>query len=79
MMSDSPGNPPSLISPDDAVTRGAAAATTPAKSMRDMLGIRDPSAGKNGEEVQKQREKTAYVKAVGLGEVESADRMTVTS
>jgi serine/threonine-protein kinase SRPK3 len=79
MMSDGPGNPPSLTSPDGVVTRGATAAATPPKSMRDMLGIRDPSAGKNGEEVQKQREKTAYVEADELGEVGSANRATVTS
>lgn len=39
---------------------GAIASTTSPKSMRDILGIRDPSLSKNGEEVQKQREKTAY-------------------
>lgn len=46
---------------------GAIASTTPPKSMRDMLGIRDPSSGKNGEEVQKQREKTAYDQSGELG------------
>lgn len=56
--------------PDGVVTRGAVASTTPPKSMRDMLGIRDPSSGKNGEEVQKQREKTAYDENAELGSCE---------
>lgn len=38
--------------------------------MRDMLGIRDSSSSKNGEEVQKQREKTAYDENVKLGSCE---------
>lgn len=38
---------------------GAVASTTPPKSMRDLLGIKDNVIG-NGEDAQKQREKTAY-------------------
>lgn len=63
MMNESPGNFSRVtFSPrqEGVVMIGAIASTTPPKSMRDMLGIRDPSQGKNGEEVQKQREKTAY-------------------
>ena len=43
---------------DGILMTGAVASTTPPKSMRDLLGLKDNVAG-TGEEVQKQREKTA--------------------
>lgn len=66
MMTESPSNSPvdGFATPTESslLTR-VAASTTPPKSMRDLLGIRDGIAG-NGEEVQKQREKTAYARNV---------------
>ena len=42
---------------------GSVVSTTPPKSMRDMLGIKEPSSiGNGGDDTQKQREKTAYVR-----------------
>lgn len=43
------------------VTVGAVDSLATPKSMRDLLGIKDPNTlGNNGDEAQKQREKTAY-------------------
>ena len=66
MMTESPGNSPieGPGTPKEGVKMsGAAVSTTPPKSMRDILGIKDNSTasgnGGNGEDAQKQREKTA--------------------
>ena len=72
MMTESPGNSPlrgSATPKDGLVMSGAVDSATPTKSMRDLLGLKDPpsttspSPSKDGsrDEVQKQREKTAYV------------------
>lgn len=64
MMTESPGNSPThgFATPKDSIVMsGAIASTTPPKSMRDLLGIKEPgNVGNGGEDVQKQREKTAY-------------------
>ena len=74
VMSESPGNtsPTSLVTPgkEDIITGGTVATSSP-KSMRDLLGIKDPvsaTALTNGDDAaQKQREKTAYVALCKLG------------
>lgn len=64
MMSESPGNTPIYGTPtldDSIVTIDAVDSVATSKSMRDLLGIKDPNGiGSNGDEAQKQREKTAY-------------------
>lgn len=65
MMTESPGKSPlaaRLPFKDGIVTSSFVASTTPPKSMRDILGIKDPAIiGSSGEDAQKQREKIAYV------------------
>lgn len=63
MMSESPGELPSRSLGQLGSRRlmsDATVATTPSKSMRDLLGIKESNLGTGGEEAQKQREKTAY-------------------
>ena len=48
MMTESPGNSPigdSATPKDDVVMSGAVASTTPPKSMREMLGLKEPASG----------------------------------
>ncbi|SLM38588.1 cmgc srpk protein kinase [Lasallia pustulata] len=66
MMTESPGNSSPVAGPatprGGIVMSGAAATPTPPQSMRDLLGIKGPNSGKDGEDsVQKQREKTADI------------------
>lgn len=68
MMNESPGN--SLLGgasrKDGIVMVGAVESATP-KSMRDLLGIKDPSStSSGGDDIQKQREKTAYDDTNGM-------------
>ena len=58
MMTESPSDYSSATKKKSTILTDAVASTTPPKSMRDLLGLKDNVAG-NGEEVQKQREKTA--------------------
>ena len=62
MMSESPGIPPihdSATHENDFVTSGAVASTTPPKSMREMLGLADPTPSNSTDDDQKHQEKTA--------------------
>ena len=63
MMTDSPGNSPikgSATSKDDIVMSSAVVSTTPPKSMREMLGLKDTPTQNSSDDAQHQ-EKTAYV------------------
>lgn len=62
MMTESPGNSPiggSATPKDSVVMSGAVASTTPPKSMKDLLGIKDPASPEGVD--PKHQEKTAYV------------------
>lgn len=62
MMSESPGKSPihGSATPKNSVeVNGAVASTTPPKSMREMLGLADPSPSNNTDDDQKHQEKTA--------------------
>ena len=65
MMTESPGNSPiagTATSNEIVEMSGAVVSSAPSLSMKDMLGIKEASAssnGSNGEDAQKQREKTA--------------------
>lgn len=66
MMTESPGNSPikgSAISEDGYVMSGAVASTTPPKSMREMLGLKDAISQNSTDDADdaQHREKTAYV------------------
>ena len=73
VMSESPGNispiSAAAVAPEEDIVMSGAVATSSPKSMRDLLGIKEPgssssaSAATNGgdDAAQKQREKTAYV------------------
>lgn len=62
IMSESPGNSPiygSATPEDSIVMSGAAASTTPPKSMREMLGLADPIPSNSTDDDEKHQEKTA--------------------
>lgn len=66
MMTESPGNSPikgSATSEDSYVMSGAVASTTPPKSMREMLGLKDAISQNSTDDADdaQHREKTAYV------------------
>jgi len=61
MMTESPGNSPiggSATPKNGVIMSGAIVSTTPPKSMRDLLGIKDPASGDSTED-PKHQEKTA--------------------
>lgn len=62
MMSESPGNSPihgPATPKNGVVMSGAVVSTTPPKSMREMLGLADPSPSSSTDDDQKHQEKTA--------------------
>ena len=74
VMSESPGNTSPIsanAAGEEKIVMSGAVATSSPKSMRDLLGIKEPgsaSASTNGDDAaQKQREKTAYVFVHKLG------------
>ena len=81
VMSESPGNSPTndiTASRDGLVMIGAVASTTPPRSMREMLGLKDPSPTGSMEDTQKNQEKTAYVAIAPIDDFVKLTRTTET-